>query len=251
MHKGPTQLTCYFLSSHLHETIPQSIVRLLLIPGSRSFPQPSHEHFSGKGGCVILVSFGKLFHTNCCSVNSLLSRFVIFVFVFLFCSDGSLVADQVSFELVKSLELLCCVLGWQWAMNDLIIDNIWRILDTWTGLADSGDVDCLTKMAPLVTASTDKQNGIVKKDGDIFARAISTCRCQTSNDENVCTELPSLEVINGMETKENNQVDVGEECEVCRKCRQLKKHRLVESQIVICIQLLGRFLLSLKLSQLF
>lgn len=161
-------------------------------------------------------------------------------------------ADQVSFELIKSLELLCCVLGWQWAMNDLIIDNIWRILDTWTGLADSGDVNCLTKIAPLVTTSTDKQNGIVKKDEDIFARAISTCCCQTSNDENVCgTELPSLEVINGMKTKGNNQMDVGEGGEVCRKCGQLKKHRLAESQIVVCIQLLGRFLLSLKLSQLF
>ena len=181
--------------------------------------------------------------TSCCGVNILLSRFLILIFIFLFYLDGNMVADQVSFELVKSLELLCCVLGWQWTMNDLIIDNIWRIVATWTGLADSDEVDCLTEMAPLVTASTGKQNGIVQKDEDSFARAKSNCRCQTSNDENVCTELPSFEVINGKETKEKNQMDVGEGCEVCQKCGQLKKQRLAESQIVVCIQLLGRFLL--------
>ena len=151
-------------------------------------------------------------------------------------------ADRHSFELVKSLQLLSCVLGWQWTVNNLIIDNIWRILETWAGGVSNDEMNCSRD----VTAPTTAQSGIPKADENSLTRGKSTCFCQTSSDENVSRNLPRVGVTEDKEARENAKQICGEEGrEICSRCGKLTQGRLAESQIIVCIQLLGMFVVRL------
>ena len=144
--------------------------------------------------------------------------------------------DRHSFELVKSLQLLSCVLGWQWTLINLIIDKIWRILETWASGVSDDEIDCSTD----VTTPVSVQNALVKAYGSCLTRRKSTCCCQTSSGQNVCRKLPRVGVVEVKEARENAEPKDGEEGrEICSKCGKLTQGRLPESQIVVCIQLLG------------
>ena len=115
-----------------------------------------------------------------------------------------MVLDRLSFEVVKALELLSCVLGWQWTLNELIINNVWQILKSW---ADKETNDKPTKDVSEAESASNGEQSEVFETGD---SRNSTCRCE-------------------------------EALEICSKCGKLTGSRLQESQIVLCIQLLGRF----------
>ena len=127
-------------------------------------------------------------------------------------------------------------------MNNLIIDNIWRILETWTGGVSNDEMDCSRD----VTAPTTALSGIVKADENSWTSGKSTCCCQTSRDETVSRNLPRVEVTEDKEARENAEQISGEEGrEICSRCGKLTQGRLAESQIVVCIQLLGMFVVRL------
>lgn len=148
-----------------------------------------------------------------------------------------MVLDRHSFEVVKSIELLSCVLGWQWTLNELIINIVWQILKTW---ADKETRDEPTRdVSEQEKASIDEQN---RKP---------TCCCHESN---VSRDMSSVTVLadedtsdgNGFTTarqkgKEEDQLGDKEVREICTKCGKLTGTRLLESKIVLCIQLLGTF----------
>ena len=142
-----------------------------------------------------------------------------------------MVLDRYSFELVKSLELLSCVLGWRWTLNELIVNNVWQILKSW---ADNETTD----RSETETTSSGEQD------------RMSTCCC---HELNVSSEVSSVTVladegtsdesgfkIAGKKKEERNRMEGEEEAsEICSKCGKLTGTRLPESQIVLCIQLLG------------
>lgn len=132
--------------------------------------------------------------------------------------DGSLVADRLSFELLKSLELLSCVLGWPWVFNELIIKNIWKILQKW---ADE-EVVAMKRDEGTVTIGEPKEN--LEINGSPSTRKSDICGCHT-------TSVRSVE----RKTDELNSGILGEMCSNCGKVTA----RLPESQIILCIQLLG------------
>jgi len=154
--------------------------------------------------------------------------------------DGTLVADRHSFELVKSLELLSCVLGWQWTMNELII-RIWRILETWASSEPNNDTNCSADVTEPTTASVGGQNEIVKADQRRSTKRTLICCCQASADksESDCRELPNAGVTEDKGVSGNDQLGGDGGREICLQCGKLTKDRLAESHIVMCIQLLG------------
>ena len=132
-----------------------------------------------------------------------------------------MVLDRHSFEIVKSLELLSCVLGWQWTLNELIINNIWQTLKSW---AD-------------------------KKANDEPTNDISGGETCCFNDYNVSREKSNVAVSTNQEANDGKSLSSAEEKEegdakvldVCSKCGKLTRIRLPESQTVLCVQLLGTF----------
>ena len=132
--------------------------------------------------------------------------------------DGTLVADRHSFELLKSLELLSCVLGWPWVFNELIINNIWRILQKWADeepVAMKRDEDTLTIGEPNENLEIFHSPSTRKSD---------ICGCQT-------TSVRSVE-------RKADELNSGILSEMCSNCGKVTA-RLPESQIILCIQLLG------------
>ena len=131
--------------------------------------------------------------------------------------DGTLVADRHSFELLKSLELLSCVLGWPWVFNELIIKNIWRILQKWADeepVAMKRDEDAVTISEP--NESLEINQSLSTRKSDFYG-------CHTS--------VRSVE----RKADELNSGILGEMCSNSGKVTD----RLPESQIILCIQLLG------------
>ena len=126
--------------------------------------------------------------------------------------DGTLVADRHSFELLKSLELLSCVLGWPWVFNELIIENIWRILQKWA----------------------DEEPVAMKRDEDAVARKSDVCGCHTTSVRSVGCHTTSVRSVERNADELNSGI-LGEMCSNCGKVTA----RLPESQIILCIQLLG------------
>ena len=157
-------------------------------------------------------------------------------------------ADRHSFELVKSLELLSCVLGWQWTMNELII-RIWRILETWASSEPNNDTNCSADVTEPTTASVGGQNEIVKADQRRSTKRTLICCCQASADksESVCRELPNAGVTEDKGVSGNDQLGGDGGREICLQCGKLTKDRLAESHIVMCIQLLGMLIHQIKI----
>ena len=148
-----------------------------------------------------------------------------------------MVLDGHSFEVIKSLELLSCVLGWQWTLNELIVNNVWQILKSWAE-KETTDEPTASESQQQAASCTEENRG-------------STCCCR---DFNVSSEVSSVTVLAeeetsdrsgfitvGEEKEERNRVGGEELPEVCSKCGKLMGSRLPESQAVLCIQLLGAF----------
>ena len=147
-----------------------------------------------------------------------------------------MVLDGQSFELIKSLELLSCVLGWQWTLNEVIVNNVWQILKSWAEMK-TRDEPTANESQPQAASSSEENRG-------------SSCCCR---DFNVSREVSSVTVTEeeksersgfitvGEEKEERNRVGGGELPEICSKCGKLMGSRLPESQAVLCIQLLGAF----------
>ena len=157
--------------------------------------------------------------------------------LFFFLLGGSLVLDRHSFQVVKSLELLSCVLGWEWTLNDLIVKNVWQILKSWAEKETRNELT--TNGLQLQAASSSEEN------------RLSACCC---GDFIVSSEVSSVTVLadegtngrsgfttTGEEKEGGNQVGGEEVPEICPKCGKLTGSRLPESQAVLCIQLLGTF----------
>ena len=147
-----------------------------------------------------------------------------------------MVLDGQSFELIKSLELLSCVLGWQWTLNEVIVNNVWQILKSWAEMK-TRDEPTANESQQQAASSSEENRG-------------SSCCCR---DFNVSREVSSVTVTEeeksersgfitvGEEKEERNRVGGGELPEICSKCGKLMGSRLPESQAVLCIQLLGAF----------
>ena len=147
-----------------------------------------------------------------------------------------MVLDTQSFEVIKSLELLSCVLGWQWTLNELIVNNVWQILKSWAE-KETRDEPTANESQPQAASSSEENRG-------------SSCCCR---DFNVSREVSSVTVAEkeksersgfitvGEEKEERNRVGGEELPEICSKCGKLTGSRLPESQAVLCIQLLGAF----------
>ena len=147
-----------------------------------------------------------------------------------------MVLDGDSFEVIKSLELLSCVLGWQWTLNEVIVNNVWQILKSWAEMK-TRDEPTANESQPQAASSSEENRG-------------SSCCCR---DFNVSREVSSVTVTEeeksersgfitvGEEKEERNRVGGGELPEICSKCGKLMGSRLPESQAVLCIQLLGAF----------
>jgi len=149
-----------------------------------------------------------------------------------------MVLDRHSFEVVKSLELLSCVLGWQWTLNEVIVNNVWQILKSWAE-KERRDEPTTNGSQPHA-ASCSQEN------------TVSACFC---SDFNVSKEVSSVTVLADKETssrsgfrtagekkEERNQAGGEDEVpEICSKCGKLTRRGLPESQAVLCIQLLGTF----------
>ena len=147
-----------------------------------------------------------------------------------------MVLDGQSFELIKSLELLSCVLGWQWTLNEVIVNNVWQILKSWAE-KETRDEPTANESQQQAASSSEENRG-------------SSCCCR---DFNVSREVSSVTVTEeeksersgfitvGEEKEERNRVGGGELPEICSKCGKLMGSRLPESQAVLCIQLLGAF----------
>ena len=147
-----------------------------------------------------------------------------------------------SFELIKSLELLSCILGWQWSLKVIITDNIWRILETWATKASDIELNCSTERTAPTASSINEQTVTVKADDGNSEGRNSTCCCLTSIHDSVSQNLPGQEELKGGEGRASDQGgDGGRGHEICSKCGKLRKQRLEESHIVVCIQLLGEF----------
>ena len=147
-----------------------------------------------------------------------------------------MVLDGQSFAVIKSLELLSCVLGWQWTLNEVIVNNVWQILKSWAEMK-TRDEPTANESQPQAASSSEENRG-------------SSCCCR---DFNVSREISSVTVTEeeksersgfitvGEEKEERNRVGGGELPEICSKCGKLMGSRLPESQAVLCIQLLGAF----------
>ena len=133
--------------------------------------------------------------------------------------DGTLVADRHSFELLKSLELLSCVLGWPWVFNELIIKNIWRILQKW---ADEESV-VIKRDEDTVTISEPNEN--LEINQSLSTRKSDVYGCHT-------TSVRSVE-------RKADELNCEIAREMCSNCGHVTAVRLPESQIILCIQLLG------------
>ena len=142
--------------------------------------------------------------------------------------DGTLVADRHSFELLKSLELLSCVLGWPWVFNELIINNIWRILQKWADeepVAMKRDEDTLTIGEPNENLEINQSLSTRKSDVYGFhTTSVRSVGCHT-------TSVRSME-------RKADELNCEIVREMCSNCRHVTA-RLPESQIILCIQLLG------------
>ena len=147
-----------------------------------------------------------------------------------------MVLDGDSFEVIKSLELLSCVLGWQWTLNEVIVNNVWQILKSWAE-KETRDEPTANESQQQAASSSEENRG-------------SSCCCR---DFNVSREVSSVTVTEeeksersgfitvGEEKEERNRVGGGELAEICSKCGKLMGSRLPESQAILCIQLLGAF----------
>ena len=147
-----------------------------------------------------------------------------------------MVLDGQSFEVIKSLELLSCVLGWQWTLNEVIVNNVWQVLKSWAEM-ETRDEPTANELQPQAASSSEENRG-------------SSCCCR---DFNVSREVSSVTVVEeekskrsgfitvGEEKEERNWVGGGELPEICSKCGKLMGSRLPESQAILCIQLLGAF----------
>ena len=140
--------------------------------------------------------------------------------------DGTLAMDSHSFELIKSLELLSCVLGWRWSLDIVITDNIWRVLRTWT---------------ERTLESNATRSETVKGEQSNFSKSYTTaCFCENCvrTDKKPHSQEKHTEGKGG----ENDQGEEAEEGHVvCPKCGRLRRQKLAESQVVVCVQLLGKF----------
>ena len=139
--------------------------------------------------------------------------------------DGNLAMNSHSFELIKSLELVSCVLGWRWSLDIIITDNIWRVLRTWT---------------ERTLESNAGRSETVKGEQSNCSKSYTTaCFCDTPRTDK---EPHSQEKHTEGKGGENDQ---GEEAQqghvVCPKCGRLRRQKLAESQVVVCVQLLGKF----------
>lgn len=148
---------------------------------------------------------------------------LVYVLLLLLFLDGSLAMDRHSFELIKSLELLSCVLGWRWSLDIVIIDNIWRVLQTWT--------------ERTVEANATRSETVKGEESNCNETNTTACFCHTPR-----VGISSQEKHMGGEGGENDQGEEAEQChEVCPKCGRLRRQKLVESHVVVCVQLLGKF----------
>lgn len=133
--------------------------------------------------------------------------------------------DSHSFELIKSLELLSCVLGWRWSLDILIIDNLWRVIRTWT--------------ERTVEANAIRSETVKGEQSNCNETYTTACFCHTPR---VDKKPASQEKHMGGEGGENDQGGEAEQGhEACPKCGRLRRQKLAESQVVVCVQLLGKF----------
>ena len=142
--------------------------------------------------------------------------------------DGTLVADRHSFELLKSLELLSCVLGWPWVFNELIINNIWRILQKWA------DEEPVAMKRDEDTVNIGEPNENLEINQSLSTRKSDICGCHTTSVRSVGCHTTSVRSVERKDDELNSGI-LGEMCSNCGKVTA----RLPESQIVLCIQLLG------------
>ena len=153
--------------------------------------------------------------------------------------DGTLVADRHSFELLKSLELLSCVLGWPWVFNELIINNIWKILQKW---ADEEPV-AMKRDEDTVTISEPNEN--LEINQSLSTRKSDVCGCHTTSVRSVGCHTTSVRSVGCHTTSVRSMERKADElnCEIaremCSNCGHVTAVRLPESQIILCIQLLG------------
>ena len=149
------------------------------------------------------------------------------------------------------------MLGWQWTLNELIVNNIWQILITW---ADKETTSGSTKdiYTPETNPRGDRTE--VLETGEIRK---SNCCCQLVTDEDtnsdISKEISSDPVNRDEGTSDESSLTTarvnergkkrldGEEevLGVCSKCGKFTGTRSPKSQIVPCIQLLGTFKYSL------
>jgi len=94
-----------------------------------------------------------------------------------------MVLDRHSFEVAKSLELLSCVLGWQWTLNEVIVNNVWQILKSWAE-KERRDEPTTNGSQPHATSCSQENT-------------VSACFC---SDFNVFKEVSSVTVLADKET---------------------------------------------------
>lgn len=146
--------------------------------------------------------------------------------------------------------MLSCVLGWQWTLNDVIVNNIWQILRSWAEKEAES-----SRTGEQETASGREHNQGLALDQ--IRKSTCVCLMVTDKDKNpdFFEVMPSvLSTEDDRITKENNSMTTGdteggkkpstddkEMCAVCPKCGKSTGTRLPESHIVLCIHLLGKF----------
>ena len=174
--------------------------------------------------------------------------------------------------MVKSLELLSCVLGWKWTLNTLIINNIWEILKTWASeetnsgvnLSSTAVTDTVVASEPDINSSQKTSEVKLKSEGshDNFnMNKSSVCSCQIgawtklSNFENCLEKTKGFsaarlqdESMPGYSSCTDRIGDggrvmeqSGEMFQFCLVCGNLRGSILPQPRVILCIQLLGKF----------
>ena len=151
------------------------------------------------------------------------------------------------------------VLGWEWTLNTLIINNIWEILRNWAAkeatnpLRDIKGVGSDTKNAQETENDSSKKAGH-SNDSVCCCDILITLSCSSSNGRD---EIPVASTAHAHQNRRLSNGDCrdmigndggrardflesdqpGQRCSVCGR---LKESRLPESQVVLCIQLTGK-----------
>ena len=129
------------------------------------------------------------------------------------------------------------MLGWQWTLNELIINNIWQILKSWADKkANDEPTNDISGGETVFIGEQDREPTCCCNDYNV-SREKSNASVSTNEEANDGKSLSTAEE-NG---QKNNQLGDEKVLDVCSKCGKLTRIMLPESQTVLCLQLLGTF----------